>query len=63
VVQQELASSHHVSNINSASSKHVNSFVVCTFCGKSSHSKSAYFRKNGVPSQDNKTLKNSRNRK
>jgi len=46
VVQQELASSHLVSNINSANSKHVNSSVVCTFCDKI-----------GFPSQDNRTLK------
>jgi len=63
VVQQELASSHHVSNINSANTKHMNTSVVCTFCGKSGHSENVCFRKIGFTSQDNKTLKNSGNRK
>jgi len=63
VVQQELASSHLVSNINSANIKHVNSSAVCTFCGKSGHFENACFRKIGFPSQDNRTLKNSGNRK
>ena len=47
VVQQELASNHLISNINSANTKHVNSSPVCTFCGKSGHSESACFRKIG----------------
>ena len=63
VVQQELASSYPISNINSANTKLVNTFVVCTFCGKFGHSENTCFRKIGFPSQDNRTLKNSGNRK
>jgi len=41
----------------------MNTSAVCTFCGKFGHSENACFRKIGFSSQDNRTLKNSGNRK
>jgi len=65
VVQQErqLAINFSVSNINSANSNHISSFVICTFCGKNGHSENACFHKVGFPNQENKFFKNNGNKK